>query len=36
MLKPIADTGSISIETSSVWTELFARDNCELRRKNAR
>jgi hypothetical protein len=26
---PIADTGSISIESSSVWAELFARDNCE-------
>jgi len=24
-----ANTGSISIESSSVWAELFARDNCE-------
>src|ERR1700752_2361861 len=26
---PIADTGSISIEDSSAWAKLFARDNCE-------
>src|SRR4051794_19494858 len=32
---PIADTGSTPIENSSVWTELFARDNGELRSKNA-
>src|SRR6516225_145393 len=35
ILNPIADTGSISIENSSAWTELFARDNCEPRSKNA-
>jgi uncharacterized protein (DUF1330 family) len=29
MLNSIADTGSISIESSSVSAELFARDNCE-------
>src|SRR6516162_7996789 len=31
---PIADTGSISIEDSSAWAKLFARDNCEPRSKN--
>jgi hypothetical protein len=35
ILNPIADTGSISIENSSAWAELFARDNCEPRSKNA-
>jgi hypothetical protein len=30
-----ADTGSISIEDSSASAKLFARDNCEPRRKNA-
>ena len=34
ILNPIADTG-ISIENSSAWAELFARDNCEPRSKNA-
>ena len=28
-------TGSISIEDSSAWAKLFARDNCESRSKNA-
>jgi hypothetical protein len=32
---PIADTGSISIENSSAWVELSARDNCGPRSKNA-
>jgi hypothetical protein len=31
----LADTGSISIEDSSAWAKLFARDNCEPRGKNA-
>jgi hypothetical protein len=31
---PIADTGIISIEDSSAWAKLFARDNCEPRGKN--
>jgi hypothetical protein len=31
----IADIGSISIENSLAWVELFARDNCEPRRINA-
>jgi hypothetical protein len=35
MLNPIAGTGSISIENSLAWAELFARDNCEPRSKNA-
>src|SRR6516165_6461555 len=34
ILNPIANTG-ISIENSSAWAELFARDNCEPRSKNA-
>src|SRR5882672_12636681 len=34
ILNPIADTGSISIENSLAWTELFARDNCGPRSKN--
>jgi hypothetical protein len=28
-------TGSTSIENSSAWAELLARDNCEPRSKNA-
>ena len=35
ILNPIADTGSTSIENSSARAELFARDNCEPRGKNA-
>src|ERR1700733_4971148 len=35
ILDPIADSGSISIENSSACAELFARDNCEPRSKNA-
>jgi uncharacterized membrane protein YfcA len=35
ILNPIADTASISIENSWAQAELFARDNCEPRRKNA-
>jgi hypothetical protein len=35
ILNPIADTGSVSIENSSAWAELFARDNREPCRKNA-
>src|SRR5215471_17251477 len=35
ILNPIADIGSISIENGSAWAELFARDNCEPRNKNA-
>ena len=27
--------GSTSIESRSAWAELFARDNCEPRSKNA-
>jgi hypothetical protein len=27
--------GTISIENSSAWAELFARDNCDPRRINA-
>jgi len=32
---PIADAVSISIESSSASAQLFARDNCEPRSKNA-
>ena len=35
ILNPIADTGSISIESSSASAQLFARDNGEPRSKNA-
>src|SRR5262245_65399893 len=35
ILNPIADTGSLSIEDSLAWTELFARDNYERRSENA-
>jgi uncharacterized protein len=34
-LCPVADIGSLSIEDSSAWAELFARDNYERRSKNA-
>jgi hypothetical protein len=35
IFKPIADSGSTSIENSSAWAELFAGDNCEPRSNNA-
>jgi hypothetical protein len=35
ILNPIAVTASLSIDNSSAWGELFARDNCEPRSKNA-
>jgi hypothetical protein len=35
ILYPVADIGSLSIEDSSAWAELFARDNYERRSKNA-
>src|SRR5580698_7116083 len=35
ILNPIADTAGTSIEDSLAWAELFARDNCERRSKNA-
>src|SRR3954465_6646980 len=35
IVNPIADARSISRENSSVWTELFARDNGAPRSKNA-
>jgi len=35
ILDPVADAGILSIENSSEWAELFARDNGEPRSKNA-
>jgi hypothetical protein len=35
ILNPIADPGSTPIKNSLAWAELFPRDNCEPRSKNA-